>query len=90
MMVYQEFRELPPKPFVLQITDTLTKAYCFLWEKKDAKNKLSMTWKEISQSYNKNTFRTSLRKLNNEGLLNYDESNEGISIELVGWEDIED
>ena len=90
MMLRQDFQELPPKMFLMQILDNITKIYVFLWEKKDALNRISLTWKDLSKYYNKNSFRTSLRKLNTEGLLNYDESDDGVSIELVGWDDIED
>jgi len=90
-MIRQNFTELPPKRFMMQIMDNLTKAYCFLWERKDDLNRITLTWKDLSKLYNKNAFRTNLRKLNNEGLLSYSESIEGISIELVGWDEaIED
>lgn len=88
MMIRQDFEGLPPKMFMMQIMDDLTKAYCFLWEKKDKLNRIRMTWKDLSKYYNKNSFRTSLRKLNNEGLLNYDELDDGIAIELVGWDEV--
>lgn len=88
MMIRQDFQELPPKMFMMQIMDNLTKAYCFLWEKKDELNRIRFTWRDLSKYYNKHSFRTSLRKLCNEGLLNYDESEIGITIELVGWDDI--
>ncbi|CAB4132445.1 hypothetical protein UFOVP256_36 [uncultured Caudovirales phage] len=90
MMIRQDFDGLPPKMFMMQIMDDLTKAYCFLWEKKDKLNRIRMTWKDLSKYYNKNSFRTSLRKLNNEGLLNYDELDDGIAIELVGWDEMMD
>lgn len=90
MIVRQDFNELPPKMFMMQVMNELTKAYCFLWEKKDRLNQIRITWKDLSKYYNKNSFRTSLRKLNNEGLLNYNESVEGIAIELVGWDEVSD
>jgi hypothetical protein len=68
--------------------DPLTKEYCFLWDKKDSENRISMSWKDVSIFFNKNTFRSGLRKLNNQGLLSYQEDLEGITIELIGWEDI--
>jgi hypothetical protein len=86
-MIRQDFEALPPKMFMMQIMNEITKAYCFLWEKKDKMNRLYMSWKDLSKYYNKNFFRTSLRKLCGEGLLNYDELEEGIAIELVGWDD---
>ena len=81
---------LPPKPFMMQVMSELTKIYCFLWERKDEANRIDFTWKELSRYYNKNCFRTSLRKLNNAGLLDYEESDDGISIELVGWDEIDE
>ncbi len=90
MLVRQDFQAMPPKPFMDQIMDPLAKAYCFLWERKDKLNQVIFTWSELSKYYNKNTFRTNLRKLNNEGLLSYDESDEKILIELVGWDEFAD
>lgn len=88
MLVRQDFQEMPPKPFMMQIMDNVTKAYCFLWERKDKLNRIKFSWNELTQYYNKNAFRTSLRKLNNEGLLSYNESKTGVSIELVGWDEL--
>lgn len=88
MMIRQNYQELPPKDFLMQVMDEFSKLYCFLWEKKDRLNRISFTWKDLSKYYNKNTFRTSLRKLNNEGLVNYLENDKGIDIEMVGWEDV--
>ena len=90
MMIRQDFQQLPPKMFLQQILDSVASIYVFLWEKKDQLNKLFITWKDLTKYYNKNSFRTSLRKLNHEGLLNYDESSDGVSIELVGWDEVDD
>jgi hypothetical protein len=89
MMVRQDFNELPPKMYLTQVMDTTSKAYCFLWDRKDKKNMVTMTWKDLAIHYHKHTFKSALRKLNNKGLLSYDESLDGIAIELVGWDDIE-
>jgi hypothetical protein len=89
-MVRQDFNILPPKPFLMQIMDPLTKEYCFLWEKKDLENRIKMTWEDLIPFYNKNSFRTGLRKLNEKGLLSYAENKEGVSIEMIAWEEIED
>jgi hypothetical protein len=70
--------------------DNLAKAYCFLWDKKDSEYRIDMSWKELTRYYNKNAFRSNIRKLNNEGLLSYEESKDGISIELVGWDEVAD
>jgi len=91
MLIRQDFHEqpqLPPRLFLEQIMDGLAKAYCFLWDHKNDENKFMISWKDLSRHYNKNAFRSSLRKLNNEGLLNYEESDDGVSIELVGWDEV--
>ncbi len=87
MMVRQDFSELPPKMFMMQIMDDVMKAYCFLWDRKNRDNKIVVTWKDLSRYFNKNNFRSSLRKLNNQGLINYDECEEGIQIEVVAWDE---
>ena len=81
-------QELPPKMFMMQIIDDLPKVYCFLWEKKDLDYQINLTWKDVAKCYNKNNFRTCVRKLNNKGLLEYTESDQGVHIELTGWDDI--
>lgn len=88
-MIRQDFQDLPPKLFMMQILDSVSKAYVFLWEKKDPLNRINMTWKDVSKYYNRNTFRTSIRKLNDEGLLSYNESDDGVFIEMVGWDEVE-
>lgn len=90
MMIRQDFDKLPPKMFMMQIMDNIAKSYCFLWERRDDMNKIEMTWKELSKYYHKNCFRSSLRKLCAEGLLNFDESDNGILVELVGWDEVMD
>jgi len=89
MMIRQDFSQLPPKLFLMQIIDNVSRIYIFLWGKKDNLNKIFMNWDDLSHYYNKNCFRTSLRKLNNSGLLSYEETEKGISIELVGWDEVE-
>jgi hypothetical protein len=90
MMIRQDFSsELPPKLFLMQIMDNLGRLYCFLWEKKDKLCKLEFTWSQLKKHYNKNAFMTGLRKLNHEGLLNYETKDDGISIELVSWDEID-
>lgn len=88
-MIKENFdMEMPPRTFLEQVMDSASKAYCFLWDRKDKNNCVEMTWRQISQSYHKNNFKASVRKLNNCGLLSYVESDNGIHIELVGWDDI--
>lgn len=89
-MLRQEFNELPPKMFVMQITDAITKIYMFLWDRKNSSNEVSITWKDLATYHNKNSFRSNLRKLNTVGLLSYVESDCGVTIELVSWDDMDD
>lgn len=91
MLLRQDFNpqeNLPPRLFLEQIMDNLSKAYCFLWDHKNEENKIQMTWKDISTYYNKNSFRSNLRKLNNSGLLSFEETPDGVDIEVVGWNDL--
>lgn len=91
MLIRQDFHhqeKLPPRMFLEQVMDKLSKAYCFLWDNKNEENKIDMSWKDVTRYYNKNAFRSSIRKLNNEGLLSYQESDYGISIEMVGWDEV--
>jgi hypothetical protein len=91
MMIRQDFQpqtKLPPRLFMEQVMDNLSKAYCWIWDRKDEKNQFQISWKDLDPYYNKNSFRSSLRKLCNHGLLSYEESRDGIAIELVGWDDI--
>lgn len=91
MLIRQDFQsppKLPPRLYLEQVMDNLSKYYCFLWDRKDEENKIEMTWKDISVYYNKNAFRSNLRKLTSHGLLSYEELADGISIELVGWDEM--
>lgn len=88
-MIRQEFNALPPRMYMEQIMDSLSKSYCFLWDMKDCKNEVNIKWKDICKFYSKKTFRTNVRKLTTEGLLSYDEDDDGIRIELVAWDDEE-
>lgn len=90
MITYQEFQDIPPRMFLEQIMEGVCKAYCFLWDRKDKNNKVRFSWKDLSKYYNKNSFKTNLRKLNEKGLLDYKETENGITIELVGWDTISD
>lgn len=87
MLIRQEFHTLPPKPYMMQILDRTSKTYVFLWERKDDMNCINMSWEDVGRYHNKNSFKNSLRKLCEEGLLDYKETASDISIELVGWDD---
>ena len=93
MLIRQDFSKklnMPPRMFMEQIMDGLSRIYCFLWDNKNKENMFKMNWKDISVHFNKNAFRTNVRKLNNFGLISYKESDRGIAIEVVSWEEIED
>lgn len=92
MLLRQDFRpqpSMPPRLFMEQILNSLGKAYCFLWDHKDGENKLQLSWDDVRRFFSKNTFRCSVRQLNNAGLLSYQENLQGISIELVGWDEVD-
>lgn len=90
MMIRQDFEcSLPPKAYLMQVMGKTASEYCYLWDRKDKENCLSLTWSEIRRLYNKNTFRTNLRELCSKGLLDYNESDDGVEIELVGWDNEE-
>ncbi len=84
-----DFQTLPPKPLMMQILDATSKIYVFLWDRKDETNTLRMTWKKLSKYFNKNRLKTGLRKLCDEGLLDYRETASGICVELVSLDDLE-
>lgn len=90
MMVRQVFTNPPPMPFLNQILDIRAKIYLFLWERKNKLNQFNISWKELHHYYNKNTFRTNLRRLTDSGLISYEEDDQGVSVEIVGWDDIDE
>ena len=79
---------LPPRAFMEQIMDKIASTYCFLWDLKNEDHKISISWKELTLHFHKNSFRATLRRLNKEGLLSYKESEDYVNIELVTWDDI--
>ena len=81
---------LPPRPFLEQVMDGVSKVYCWLWDKKDPECRYDGTWKEITQVHSKTAFKSSVRKLGAQGLLSFSEDEQGIHIELVGWDDVMD
>ena len=87
MMIKQDFCTLPPKIYLMQLLSKEAKTYVYLWDRKDTANRLNLTWPDITLTYNRNSFRSCMRRLNNEGLLSYEESDAGVTIELVGWAD---
>jgi hypothetical protein len=82
-----EILDLPPKPFMIRLMDKVAKTYCFLWREKNSEYEFDITWKDLAQYFNKNVFRTSVKKLSSAGLLDYRENEEGIHIELVALDE---
>lgn len=89
-MIHQDFCNLPPKMYLMTILDKTAQIYIDLWERKNSKNRLRMSWDDIRVSYSKNTFKAALRKLLYVGLLNYEDSPDHIDVELVGWDEGEE
>jgi hypothetical protein len=87
MIVRQDFSSLPPKAYLMHVLDNTSKVYVFLWDTKDANDQVKIKWDQLTPYFHKAMFKSSLRKLNNEGLLSYKETPKGISIELVSWDD---
>jgi hypothetical protein len=86
MIVRQDFSSLPPKAYLMHVLDNTSKVYVFLWETKDKNDHVRIKWDDLTPYFHKAMFKSSLRKLNNEGLLSYKETPKGISIDLVGWD----
>lgn len=78
---------LPPRAYLEEVMDGVAKLYCYLWDKQDKDHKISLSFDEILKHFNKNNFRTNLRKINQTGLINYHETKNGVSIELVSWDE---
>ena len=74
---------LPPENKIQKIANNLIKIYFFLWKKKNESNILILKWDEILPFFNKNTFRTALRKISLENLIFYKETAEGVAIEII-------
>ena len=89
-MIHQDFCNLPPKMYLMNVLDKTSQIYVYLWERKNALNRICMSWDDVRLQYNKNTFKTALRKLLYVGLLNYEDSPDHVEVELVGWEEGEE
>ena len=85
-MTVEFIHNMPPMAFMDIILDKTAKIYMFLWGRKDKDNKVKVAWNELSHYHNKNSFRTSLRKLLDVGLLGYKETKSHVTVELVGWD----
>lgn len=92
-MVVQSIRdELPPKVYLELVATHQPRAcltYIKLWEKRDKNNKVTMTQEDVSYLWHMNEFKANLRRLNQEGLLDYILYPGKIYIELVNYDEIE-
>lgn len=90
MRVKAEFRPIPPKEFILQITDEVTKGYMYLWDQMDDNFHVVLDWDIISLVYHKARMKKIMRVLGNAGLLYFHRvDHKGLDVELVGWDDVD-
>ena len=86
-----DFSPMPPKEYILQITDDLTTCYIYLWEQMRSDCHVVADWDELTLVFHKSTIKRTLRILGNAGLLNIHRlDDKGLAIELVGWDDIQE
>jgi hypothetical protein len=92
-MSIQQLWDSPPYPFIEQIgkncADALT-TYLFLWSKKGKNNCAQITKEDISYRMHPNKFKSDLRKLYNEALINFAEGGGLVSVEMIVWEDFDE
>ena len=81
---------LPPRAFLEQVMDGVTRVYCWLWDHQDKESCIDATWGDVTKVHSKTAFRSSVRKLGNHGLLSCCEDDEGVHIQLVGWDEVMD
>lgn len=74
---------LPPENKILKIANNLVKIYIFIWKNKNESNILKLKWEEVIPFFNKNTFRTALRKISQENLIFYKETKDGVAISCI-------
>lgn len=80
--------DLPPRYFLEQVFDGVCKLYCWLWDRQDKECCVDYTWEELAKTHDRKSFRSRIRKLGNQGLLDYKEDNNGVHIQLIGWDDV--
>src|ERR1700690_4488301 len=90
LMIHQDSNEMPPKMYMMQIIDSVSKLYIHLWDIKDEESRELLRWSDLDKLYHKNHFRTALRKLNNLGLLSYNEVESGVAVEMTAWDQMND
>lgn len=86
-------QDYPPYQFLKQVVNHCPKAasvYMDIWERRDEQNCFSTTYKKLSEDLliSKPAFKSALRQLCKEGLLNFCEREvDGkVTIELVDWD----
>ena len=89
-MIHHDSNDMPPKMYMMQIIDSVSKLYIHLWDVKDEENRALLKWSDLDKLYHKNHFKSALRKLNNLGLLNYNEVELGVAVEMTAWDQMND
>jgi len=65
------------------IMDPVSHVYCYLWDLKDAEWSVFLSWKELVNKFQKNSFKSCVRKLKAKGLVKgSNEENEGVKVKL--------
>jgi hypothetical protein len=74
---------MPPRQCMNQIMDPVSHVYCYLWDMKDAEWSIFLSWKDLVKVFQKNSFRTAVRKLQAKGLVKGSkDSEEGVKVRL--------
>ncbi len=89
-MIRQDFGLLPPRAYLMQIANATVKVYVYLWDRKNKANRVKLLFADTNKFFNKNTLRTNLRRMCDVGLLSYEENSDGVSVELVDWDEADE
>jgi hypothetical protein len=81
--------DLPPIRLLCKILDVKGKIFLFLWERRDKHDRVEMTWKELSEYYNKNKFKTALRYLGDADLIFWWVYEDRFAVEFINLDEVE-
>jgi hypothetical protein len=74
---------MPPRHCMDIIMDPVSHVYCYLWDMKDSEWSVFLSWKDLVKIYQKNSFRSCIRKLKAKGLVKGSkEEEEGVKVKL--------
>ncbi len=90
-MLNNNYEDFPPYPYLKQVGEHCPKAVCTymdIWKDRDKANKLKLYKDQVRNKYliSLAKFRHDLLLLVKEGLISIDETDQSLSIELIGWE----